>query len=203
MFGLSRMAYLSSKTNTPAKLDEYAAYAATHSTTAKISVVTDAGRDRSAAGAAERAAGRRVFFRDGMTATRSPSFHAARGPLLRRTARAIEQIRDRRPRPYDRDHLEREERSAETNQRPIQTQQKPRRRAIAERERKGRRHARHPDHGEARLVEQPPERAEREEPRVRQIEDAALAVVELSQQQHHAHDAKRDVARAGDDRHVR
>ena len=45
---------------------------------------------------------------------------------------------------------------------------------------------RHPAHAKAALLEQPAERREREQPRVGEIEDAPLAVVELSDQQHQA-----------------
>ena len=59
-------------------------------------------------------------------------------------------------------------------------------RDAAHRQREGPRHAAHRDDAESALLEQAAERREGEEPRMRQVEDAALAVVELAEEQHQA-----------------
>src|SRR5437899_8315020 len=80
--------------------------------------------------------------------------------------------------------LIRERASREADQHFVQAHEPSAHCPAAERQRKGTRNPARLDNAESALFEETPERLEREEARVRQIEDAALAVVELADEQH-------------------
>ena len=85
----------------------------------------------------------------------------------------------------------------------VHAQDDPAERGVPERQRERTRNAAGRDDAEAALLEQAPERGEREQPRVRQIEDAALAVVELADEQHQPVDDEPDVRGADEQRRLR
>src|SRR5262245_43996410 len=103
-------------------------------------------------------------------------------------AGGAQQVVERRQRFDDEEDLIREQPAGDADAHFVDAGQQTAGATATERQRERTRDAARLDDAEAALLEEPAERLEREQPGMRQIEDPALAVVELTGEQHQAID---------------
>src|SRR5262249_40126694 len=120
----------------------------------------------------------------------APLFEIA--PDCRLQVGLLQQVLERRQRFDDKEHLIREQPGRQRDQPLVDPHYEAAQDLIAEHQRERPRNPSGGDDAEAPLVEQLAERSKREEPCVRDVENAPLSVVELAQQQHETVDEESD-----------